>query len=100
MTAMVHADYTVRILPGIKRTARKRFWRARDSEDKIADFVAKSWEAYLALSKHGHRPSLQSVLRRMHAGHVKSNDLLDRLRKKLNSMSVPSVRREVEAIPA
>ena len=100
MTPMVHADYTARILPGIKRIARKRYWRAHDSEDKIAHFVARSWEAYLALSRQGHGLTLRSVLRRIHAGHARSNDLMDRFRKKLNSMSIPSVRREAEAIPA
>ncbi len=100
MTAKVHVDYTARILPGTKRIARKRYWRARDSQDKIADFVARSWEAYLALSRQGHRPTLGSVLRRMHAGHARSDDLMDRFRKKLDSMSIPSVRREAEAIPA
>ncbi len=100
MTAIAHTDYTARILPSIRRVARKRYWRARDSEDKTADFVARSWEAYLTLSRQGHRPTLGSVLRRMHAGHARSNDLMDRLRKKLDSMSIPSVRREAEAIPA
>ncbi len=92
-----HTDFTTRLMPGLKRVARKRFRRRRDRDDRVADFIAQGWEAYVGLARHGGLPSLRAVLAGMNGQRPRSDDLLDR-RDRLLSLSVPAVRRAVEAV--
>ncbi len=94
-----HTDFTSRLMPGLKRIARKRFRRRRDRDDQIADFIGQGWEAYVSSARNGRLPSLRAVLAGMNGRRPRSDDLLDR-RDRLLSLSVPAVRRAVEAVPA
>ncbi len=94
-----HTDFTARLIPELKRIARTRFRRSRDRDDRVADFIAQGWEAYVMLARHGGLPSLRDVLAGMNGRRPRSNDLLDR-RDRILSLSIPAVRRAVEAVPA
>ena len=94
-----HTDFTTRLMPGLNRIARKRFRRRRDRDDWAADFMGRGWEAYVRSARNGRLPSLRAVLAGMNGRRPRSNDLLDR-RDRLLSLSVPEVRRAVEAVPA
>ena len=94
-----HTDFTTRLMPGLKRIARKRFRRRHDRDDRVADLMGQGWEAYVRSASHGRLPSLGAVLAGMNGRRPRSNDLLDR-RDRLLSLSIPAVRRAVEAVPA
>jgi len=95
-----HADFTTRLMPRLKRIARKRFRERRDRDDRTADLVARGWEAYVNSVHRGRPPSLRAVLRGADEPRRKSHDLLDRSRIRVRSLAEPSIRHVVSQIPA
>ncbi len=95
-----HTDFTTRLMPELRRIARRRFRKRRDREDRAADLIARGWEAYLRDDHPERRPSLRTVLAGANERWRRSDDLLDQPSVRVLSLSSPSVRRTVEAIPA
>ena len=96
-------DFTTRLLPQLRRIALRRFRKRRDCEDRVADFVARGWEAYVQDGHPERPPSLRAVLYGANERWRRSADLLDQPSVpsvKVLSLSSPSVRRAVEAVPA
>ncbi len=93
-------DFTTRLMPALRRIALRRFRKRRDCEDRVADFVARGWEAYVRDGHPEGRPSLRAVLAGANERWRRSADVLDQQSLKVLSLSSPSVRRAVEAIPA
>ena len=94
-----HADFTTRFMPRLRRVARGRFRGRRDGDDLAADLVARGWETYVALATSGRAPSLSEVLEGARGPGRRSDDLMDRC-DGLVSLSLPSVRRAAESMPA
>ncbi len=95
-----HTDFTTRLMPRLKRIARMRFRKKRDSDDRTADLIARGWEAYGHSINRGQPPSLRAVLRGANKLWRRSNDLLDQPSVKVSSLSEPSVHRAVACISA
>lgn len=95
-----HADFTSRIMPELMRIARRRFQKRRDRDDRVAGFIARGWEAYVQDDHLGRQPSLRAILAGANERWRRSADLLDQPGVKMLSLSSPSARRAVEAIPA
>ncbi len=95
-----HTDFTTRLMPELRRIARRRFRKRRDCDDRVADFVARGWEAYVRDEHLERPPSLRAVLAGASERWRRSADVLDQPSVKVLSLSSPSVRRAVEAIPA
>ena len=95
-----HADFTARFMPELRQIARRRFRNKRDREDRVADLIARGWEAYVRDDHLVRPPSLRAVLAGANERWRRSDDLLDQTSVKVLSLSSPPVRRAVEAIPA
>ncbi len=95
-----HADFTARLMPELRRITHRRFRKRRDREDRVADLIARGWEAYVRDDHPEGPPSLRAVLAGANERWRKSADLLDQPSVRVLSLSSPSVRRAVEAIPA
>ncbi len=95
-----HTDFTARLMPELRRVALRRFTERRDCDDRVADFVARGWEAYVQDGSLEVQPSFRAVLHGANERWQRSTDLLDQPSVKVLSLSSPSVRRAVEAIPA
>ncbi len=95
-----HTDFTARLMPELERIAHRRFWKRRDRDDRTADLSARGWEAYVRDIRREGWPSLRTVLAGANERWRRSADLLDQPSVKVLSLSNPSARRAVEAIPA
>ena len=94
----IEQDHFVRnLLPRLERIAYRLFGQCRDWEDRIADFIAASWEIYAALAKHMSQPPLRYVLGTM---RLRTKGKVSGDESRLRSLSIPHIRREAEAIPA
>ncbi len=87
--------FTHALLPRLERIAYRRFKGCRDWEDRVADFIAASWEIYAALAKHMSQPPLRYVL-----GAMRLRPAGSTAGPRTRSLSIPHIRRQAEAIPA
>lgn len=97
MTEQLSNHFTQSVLPGVQKEARNRKGESADPEDDEADFVAASWEVFVNLARHMPQPELRHVLTTMAA---RSQPSVQWPKPGLLSLSLPAVRKRVEAIPA